>query len=1032
MSIEYKNRGILHKLHKGTPLKNILIKSAVKVTLAAETAVLFAKDIAVNRFVGKEVHVKFERKQSSSGKFRTHIKLVRTEVDRSKGLLHKAFAANRFFEGDVPFRKKDKIQYKPKTTKGKIAYNTLKAGKYTFKKTGKAAKGIILASETAVIKVGSAGINALTHKIQNSSETVDGGKAVFAGISSVKSLNSARKYLINYRRKRNQHKQDKLSYKSQKLTVKSAKKNYKSKKEAINADKKQLKQKLKSVKNQTAIKLKKNKAKKNIILKSKIKYQKQLKKSEKRIYKNQKKLKRIYKKDKKRSGIIPVAALPLVPLTAGAKHLASSYKQKLINADPDNDFMRAADKTAQTVKSVKNAKKYIKSKLNSKEANLQKNHLHKKQNTLQQKNKNLKKNKRKQIRKNRKSFKDKAKDAAKKAAKQTQKAAVDFAKFAFKMFGIFLLPIIAIIIGLSIIMLMFTGSAGNSSYILGTYNAQDRYLAWAEEHYTKIAYDFNQKLLKCKSKSEWKNGLNELGVDTSTYDDTPKKFVFGHSKKFHGTPSYDFDPDKLAAFMCAYYYEPDENGNVANWVWNDSYDEVLQKLFDTEYKFMSYYENFSGWKQLNSYKFFGGGGSSSSYYTIYSDEFTKSKMKTRAVPSEILTFCRNGYLYYDYNTLEVLDANNNNKRTGYFIQDQRYIINDPAGHSLKPFYTSTIVKHSEVEKYIYDGTIHYRSYGNKYALLDNKGKETGYFIRNINSEHLEYYKFVWENGTDSKGNKKYEPRSDWYWTSDKTQIYCIVTPDNTEKWNYELKNICLVSFYQKNYWYQDCTLYYTVKKNCTFDEAIKAVLASKNDNTLSRLEFYHTLTQKNKNGRQTYGNHQMLNAPVGGKSLEKLSGKIYNGYCYDIQNWNSEHCNISDCHKGVDFEAKKGEKVYAMCDGYINWINEDEHSLSIQTSDDIEFWYEDDKDNKKSPIEVIYVNLKTNLKTGDTVKQGQVIGTVTKYKHCWHNWLNNKAKKNYLHITLKVGYYRKFPLFGIDWDTVDPLYLIYRNENEGT
>lgn len=49
---------------------------------------------------------------------------------------------------------------------------------------------------------------------------------------------------------------------------------------------------------------------------------------------------------------------------------------------------------------------------------------------------------------------------------------------------------------------MFTGTAGNSSYILGTYNAQDRYLSDSIENYTKIAYNFNQKILKCKS--DWK------------------------------------------------------------------------------------------------------------------------------------------------------------------------------------------------------------------------------------------------------------------------------------------------------------------------------------------------------------------------------------------------------------------------------------------------------------------------------------------------------------------------------------------------
>ena len=176
----------------------------------------------------------------------------------------------------------------------------------------------------------------------------------------------------------------------------------------------------------------------------------------------------------------------------------------------------------------------------------------------------------------------------------------------------------------------------------------------------------------------------------------------------------------------------------------------------------------------------------------------------------------------------------------------------------------------------------------------------------------------------------------------------------------------------------------------------------------------------------------MFNAPVGGKSLEKLSGKIYNGYGYDIQTWNSEHCSLTDCHKGVDFEAKKGAKVYAMCDGYVNWINESEQSLSINTSQDIELWYDDkDKNNKKFPFEFIYENIKTTLKQGDTVKQGQLIGEVTDYKHCWQNKSNSKASKSYLHITVKIGYPKEFPLIGTDWSEVDLRYLIYRHENEG-
>lgn len=91
---------------------------------------------------------------------------------------------------------------------------------------------------------------------------------------------------------------------------------------------------------------------------------------------------------------------------------------------------------------------------------------------------------------------------------------------------------------------------------------------------------------------------------------------------------------------------------------------------------------------------------------------------------------------------------------------------------------------------------------------------------------------------------------------------------------------------------------------------------------------------------------------------------------------------------------QKGAKVYAMCDGYVNWINEGEQSLSINTSQDIELWYDDkDKNNKKFPFEFIYENIKTTLKQGDTVKQGQLIGEVTDYKHCWQNKSNSKASK---------------------------------------
>lgn len=1023
MSEEYKNRGVLHKLHKvGTPSKNILIKAVIKSVLITETTALITKDAITNRFSGKEFHIHFERSQHKSGKFKTDVKIVRANAPlyKQKGIFHKLADSGRFFEGDVPFRKRQ-IKYSPKSKFGKVAYSATKplisTSKFTIKAAKKVVKATALTTESTVIKSGSFGLHKFRQRLSYSSDTLDGGKAVLSSITAVRNLNNARKYIIRYRAERKEYSQLKQSFKAQKFKVKKAKQSFKLEKQSYKSFKQGQKKRLKTIskvykstnkskarfkaikkvyKPQKKDKLQKLNQKqiiqKNIRLK-KLQRKKNLS-LEKRIYKNQEKFKKLLKKQKKKAKVVPIAALPLVPLAAGAKQLTASMRQKLLMSDPNNDALQAVDKSVAVVKKTVKTAKSAKRKLQNKTEPARKSKLHKQANRLQQKKQNSPKKKKYKKKKPKQTFKQKAQEAAKKAAKKTVKIAADFTKFAFKMFGILLLPILAIIFILSVLMLMFTGTAGNSSYILGTYNAQDRYLSDSIENYTKIAYDFNQKILKCKS--DWKNGLSDFGVDTSSYKTTPKHFYFGKSTEFSQSTSYDFDPDLLAAFMCAYTYNftgDGEEESVPNWEWNNDYTEVLEKLFKTEYTFKHKYEDVSKWKQLDKYTFYGGGGPNSSYWTVYSEDFTRSQMKIRNVPSEIEQFCKDGYLHYDYNSLEVLDANDGNKKTGYYIQDQRYIIKDSSGNTNNPFYAVTTAN-----------------------------------------------TYVWEHGTNKDGSKKYEKRSEWYWTDNKQQIYCVVNPSDTAKWNSNLKDICLISFYKKNYWYEDCSLYYTVQKNCTFDQACRKLLAEKEKDSAdkdkykdARLSFYSVLSEpQNKKGTKTYGNHQMFNAPVGGKSLEKLSGKIYNGYGYDIQTWNSEHCSLTDCHKGVDFEAKKGAKVYAMCDGYVNWINESEQSLSINTSQDIELWYDDkDKNNKKFPFEFIYENIKTTLKQGDTVKQGQLIGEVTDYKHCWQNKSNSKASKSYLHITVKIGYPKEFPLIGTDWSEVDLRYLIYRHENEG-
>ena len=985
METEYRNRGILHKIANVTKLhksSNTLVRRTTKTLLYGETALLFAKDVVTNRLVGKEFHVKFERKLNRSGKYRTHIRLIRVEADkRESGIIHKMVNVHRFVEGDVP-KVLQGIHIRNPVTKtgGKLAVTTL------------------LSAEKLLQTGTSFAFNQFRQKMAYSTDTNDSEKAVLGAVSRVKELNQARKYLINYRRRISTYRQSHQSYKIQKAKLKTAKQHYKKEKKPIKAEYKKINRQWKQI--EVTQKGTKSFKSKKIVFKSKIKYQKKLLKTEKKTYKTQKKLKKVLRKERNKHRFAPrfvpsfiykplnPVFVALNPVGATTKHLTkqslSKAKNTILSADQNNDMVKALDKTTTIAKSSYRTANSVRHKLNVSQrySKHQKNKLHKRENKLKSKNDLLRKNKRTYI-KNRQrplqSTKKKVQGAVKNLAK-------DFLKFAFKFLGAMIIPVVAFFICFLIFMMMFTGTNENGSSLLATYNAKDMDISLAEEEYTKIAYDFNQKILKC-STADWKNGLSSLGVDTSSYHNKPDNYYFGVSDRFSTTPVYDYDPDKFDAFLCAYFSEKNSDGNVENWKWQSSYKTVLQKLFDTEYTFQHRYEDYSGWVHKDSYTFLGGGGVHSSYYTV-KNNITKSQMEIDAVPSEIYAFSRDNKIHYNIDTLEVLNANDHDKQTGWFIQDQRYFVADPNGHSVAPFYTQIV------------------------------NPTTGVF---------QYW--AWQNGTNADGSLHYEHRGSWYWTDTHQEIYYLVNSGDAHKWNSTLNDICLINFYQKYEWRTDCSLYYTVKQNCTFEEAIKIVLNSKDtvtENQRARLNFYTILTQANENGRQTYGNHQKMNAPVLSKSLQRLidTHKLLHHYGYDMQKWNSEHCtDFHNSHKGMDIIANINTDVYATIDGTISNIDTANHTLTITTPQKVDFWYEKNfAETENHNIQIIYANIQPTVRVGDTVTAGQKIGKVTGHKCCTDGAVCYTSE-NFLHITVKIQY-------GAVWHEVDPRLLIYRNDSE--
>ena len=81
-------------------------------------------------------------------------------------------------------------------------------------------------------------------------------------------------------------------------------------------------------------------------------------------------------------------------------------------------------------------------------------------------------------------------------------------------------------------------------------------------------------------------------------DDTPTKYYYGKNIIQNYEPVYDFDANKLIAFMCAYTYDfTDADDKEQSWSYDDDkFDDILQDLFDKEYSFKYKYINGSYWQ----------------------------------------------------------------------------------------------------------------------------------------------------------------------------------------------------------------------------------------------------------------------------------------------------------------------------------------------------------------------------------------------------------------------------------------------------
>lgn len=941
---------------------------------------------------GKEFHLKLERKPGRLIKtHHTHLKIVRADAPafKQRGLLHKIDDLPRRIEGDKPPLITKRINnMRPKSTFGKSAKVSLKAVNKARKFTTSAAWRTALASETVALTAKDLAQNKFEQKLRYNADTIDTGKAVLASVTTVRTLNNIRKTLISHHTQKKEFKGYKLAAKSNKLKYKSAKRKFKTQKKdyksAVSARKLKLKKVSRSFKRTTVIKGKSSG--KFIVIKKKVKITRKVGKRKKLLKKElklNKKLSKIPKKQFKNNKKLKKLTKPksLVRMAVGGMVKGGIYRfsNRIAQEAQDNDFVKAGQKVVNMAKQGNQVKKSVKAhKINKSQKRTPK--LNQRQNKLRQRQTKLQRQQ--QIKKRNKKPKPKTKP---KTSQKVAEIAKKFVGFIFKFFAAVAAPLLIVIFFFTLILMIFGGGASKNSAILGTYYCNDYDMSRAIESYTNIAYEYNSNLIRCKSKNEWRQGLKSLKVNTDSMDDTPTKYYYGKNIVQNYEPVYDFDANKLIAFMCAYTYDfTDADDKEQSWSYDyDKFDDILQDLFDKEYSFQYKYVNGSFWQELGSYDAYPGYASDEYYYSKSSGSIIDNG-KTYGyidfgycgVPSALTSYHKSKKVYFNLSTGEILNVNKSYAKTGYYFQNCNQQVVDSMGGIIPSFY-SLIKKNNE--------------------------------------------KFWGWRGSGTKVYRKTQLTingQDFNWA--------ISSDDVKTRFGENGKQA--VRFYKRDTYITDCSLYTNVKQVRSFDDAIYAVLNSKSQSLYSsqtkikedyaqRKQYYQILSCQEKdddgNTATTYGLHQSFECnPLPGNFD---NAQIYNNFGYDVVSWYNRHCQ-NTMHYGTDFSASKGTNVYSLMDGKVESIDTSNHTVVIITEKDRNIWYENDT---ARTFKLTYGNitLKSGLKKDSKVKLGEYIGKVDDYKHCDGN--DTKANQNYLHLGVQIKY-------NLVWHDVDPQFLIYR------